>query len=93
VDVFLQPGHRELRGTSVTFDQISLAIYQPGVTPYTARYRGAWELGPKNEFRIALHATIYCQGAEGNCGSGYAPIPLWQVIMLGKDAAARPSRP
>ena len=73
----------------MTFDQISLAIYQPGVTPYTARYRGAWELGPKNEFRIALHATIYCQGAEGNCGSGYAPIPLWQVVMLGKDGGGQ----
>ena len=76
---------RELRGTSVTFDQISIAIYQPGVTPYTARYRGAWKLGPKDEFRIPLSATIYCQGVPGTCGSSYAPIPLWQVVMLGKD--------
>lgn len=81
---------RNVRGTGITFTEIELAIYQPGITPYTARYRGTWRLDASDAFRIPLSSTITCPGGEGECSGSSVPIPLWQIVMHGKDDGGQP---
>lgn len=77
---------QETRGIGVTFSEIETTIYQPGLTPWTGRYRGTWRLGAKDQFRIPLQSTVSCPPtAGGACLGSNVPIPLWQVVMQGKD--------
>src|SRR5690242_16368993 len=45
---------REVGGTGLTFNEIQIAIYQPGTGSWSGRYRGVWRLDPNDQFRIPL---------------------------------------
>src|SRR5207245_4551638 len=56
---------REVRGTAVTFNEIEMTIYQPGVDAWTGRYRGNWRLEAKDQFRIPLVSGLFCHPSAG----------------------------
>ena len=81
----------ERRGIPVVFTDIETTIYQPGVTPWTGRFRGSWHLGANEQFRIPLVSTIYCHPTGGGmCSGTQVPIPLWQIRMTGTDNGGQP---
>jgi hypothetical protein len=79
----------ESRGTSLTFEDIVMTIYQPGVGPWTGRYKGSWPLAAGDEFRIPLQSTISCASGYSCLGTN-VPTPLWRITLSGKDGEARP---
>jgi hypothetical protein len=81
---------REVRGTDLTFNEIETIIYQPGINPYKARYRGEWRLEAKDQFRIPLLATMSCHQVVPNCTGTNVPIPLWRITMSGTDGHGEP---
>ena len=81
---------REVRGTDITFNEIETIIYQPGLNPYFARYRGEWRLNAKDQFRIPLLAGITCHQVIANCTGSNVPVPLWRITMAGTDSQGSP---
>jgi hypothetical protein len=81
----------EERGKAILFTEIETTIYQPGVMPWSGRFRGAWRLGTNEQFRIPLVSTIYCHSTGGGmCSGTQVPIPLWQIRMSGTDDRGQP---
>src|SRR5437763_10580304 len=48
---------REIRGAAVTFNEIETTIYQPGIGPWTGKYRGSWRLEAGDQFSIPLESS------------------------------------
>ena len=83
---------KETRGTALTFNEIKTTVYQPGTTPWSPLYRGAWELPANGQFRIPLRSGLACPHTVPSCQGPNVPIPLWQIVMTGRSAAGEPVR-
>ena len=83
---------KETRGVTLTFNEIKTTVYQPGINPWSAVYRGAWELPANDAFKIPLSVSLSCPHVSPNCGGSNVPIPLWQITMTGRSAGADPVR-
>jgi len=84
---------REIRGAAVTFNEIETTTYQPGIGPWTGKYRGSWRLEAGDQFRIPLESSIVCHPTSGGtCLGTNVPIPLWRITMGGTDDNGRPVR-
>ena len=81
---------RESHGHTLKFNEIVTTIYQPGVGPWTGKYRGDWTLAPREAFRVPLQSTISCLSTTPNCLGTNVPVPLWRITMTGTDDQARP---
>ena len=83
---------KETRGTALTFNEIKTTVYQPGINPWSPVYRGVWELGANDTFRIPLNVSLTCPHTVTACGGNNVPIPLWHITMLGRSATGEPVR-
>ncbi len=83
---------RETRGVALTFNEIKTTVYQPGINPWSAVYRGAWELPANDAFKIPLLVSLSCPHFSPNCGGSNVPIPLWQITMIGRSGGGEPAR-
>ena len=82
---------QEQQGVRLVFNEIQMAIYQPGVGPWTPMYNGVWPLAVNGKMRIPLQSSITCQfGAGGSCLGPTVPAPLWQLVFRGKNDEGRP---
>jgi hypothetical protein len=76
----------------LTFNEIETIVYQPGTTPWSARYRGSWPLTANDQFRISLGSSLSCHPTSGGmCSGSNVPIPLWRIRMSGTDIRNQPA--
>jgi hypothetical protein len=80
---------KETQGTAITFNEIHVKAYQPGLSPWTPRYRGTWTLPANGQFRIPLSVRVTCTGSQ--CQSTNMN-PLWQITMTGTSERGQPIR-
>ncbi len=81
----------EQQGTSLVFNEIRTAVYQPRVDTWATTYNGVWRLGANGLMRIPLQVTLYCPSTGGgNCAGPSVPAPLWQLGLRGRDEQKRP---
>ena len=82
---------QEQGGERLVFNEIQMAIYQPGVGPGVATYNGVWPLAANGKMRVPLQSSITCPfGAGGSCLGPTVPVPLWQLVFRGKNDQGRP---
>jgi hypothetical protein len=82
---------QETRGRALTFSEIETTVYQPGTGSSLQRYPGSWTLGARDQFRIPLQSTLYCHPGS-TCFGPNVPIPLWRIVMQGRDEQGAPVR-
>ena len=83
---------KETRGTALTFNEIKTTAYQPGISPWSATYRGVWQLPANDAFRIPLSVSLACPHGAPNCTGTNVPIPLWRITMTGRTVGGEPVR-
>ena len=76
---------KEMQGTGMVFNEIQTTIYQPGTSPWSGTYNGAWRLEANGQMRIPLVSSLSCHPSADSCGGPNVPAPLLQVILSGKS--------